>query len=133
MKKKESTPVIKCPRCHASNLTSQSKCGKCGYIFPHARAKNSSFDPSLGAANTSSGGEAEAIDENIGVEGGGSEEVEGAGEELPPEPEVPKHLIGKGQSEGPLTSRGEWRQCPRCGADLKPDMKRCIKCGLKIK
>ena len=34
MTKKEKTPVVFCPRCHAQNLATQKQCGKCGYVFP---------------------------------------------------------------------------------------------------
>lgn len=42
--KKDTSHIIVCPRCGAENLTRQSTCGKCGFIFPKTEkdaAKNS--------------------------------------------------------------------------------------------
>lgn len=117
--KKERESTIVCPKCHAVNLATQKSCGKCGYVFPiRGPKKGQKLGAEFGAVNYSA---------NMG-----GQEIElgdGEGEE---EPQIPKYMAEKEKSEGHIASRKEWLKCPRCGADVGTDAKRCIRCGQKI-
>ena len=76
MHKKDTSHITVCPRCGTENLTRQSHCGKCGYIFPKnegdarkASGGQSSIPgaPRTGGAASVMGGAA-----NPGRGGGGS-------------------------------------------------------------
>ncbi|MDE1798390.1 MAG: zinc-ribbon domain-containing protein [Candidatus Micrarchaeota archaeon] len=133
--KKEKSPVVFCPRCHAQNLASQSRCGKCGFVFPVKDAYKGEKKgvmpgrPAAAPASTSTANPMGMGAPPGALEAGGESRADGAGE--PSKPTRPKSIPEKGVSEGLLSSRGQWVNCPRCGADLKPDAKRCIRCGYK--
>jgi ribosomal protein L40E len=114
--KKERESTVVCPKCHAVNLATQKSCGRCGYIFPiKGPKKGQKLDADFGAINYSA---------NMG-----GQEVEMGEEE---EPKIPRHMAEKEKSEGHISSRKEWLKCPRCGADVGMDAKRCLKCGHKF-
>ncbi len=133
MSKKEKSPVVFCPRCHAQNLASQSRCGKCGYVFPakgaykgEKKGQMPGMPPPMVPVSTPMPGSGGMAGEMGGVEG-----QPGAEAEEPPKLTRPKHIPEKGVSEGPMASHGKWLSCPRCGADIKPDAKRCVRCGYR--
>lgn len=132
--KKDHTNIIICPRCGAGNLTIQSSCGKCGLVFPKDKAKykgkkgelpgnesvrTPSIPPSLPGAPE------ERVEQEEGGENGTGEEAE------PQPPQRPKHLPEKGATEGISKEASRALSCPRCGMDVKADVKRCPHCGYK--
>ncbi|MFH0927835.1 MAG: hypothetical protein V1822_04620 [Candidatus Micrarchaeota archaeon] len=66
----------------------------------------------------------------LGREAAGGRQ-EGAGEE-PEQPQVPKALMDRGQSEGPLRSIGLKSVCKICGAQNSVHANRCVRCGFKF-
>jgi ribosomal protein L40E len=129
MHKKDKSPVIRCPRCHAENLAVQSRCGKCGYVFP----TKGSFKGERKGENDNGMGDGMGAPvpppiPGSGI-GGGIENPDPPASDEPPKLTRPKHIPESGVSEGLVKSRGQWMSCPRCGADVKPDAKRCVRCG----
>lgn len=162
-KKKGSSHVIKCPRCGAENLTSQSHCGKCGFLFPkeekdaHKDRKDSPGGAAVGFG--SSGGSAGAGNSFGGSGGsaggsapppappralGGPPITQGTDSDQPVQVdeqgnpvEAPKILTAHQKmdtsTEGVIKERGQWMKCPRCFADVKADSIRCMHCGTRFK
>lgn len=145
MQKKDKSPVVFCPRCHAQNMASQSRCGKCGYVFPTKGsykgekkgkmpgAPDAGAPPMVPAANPAPAGGPMGMGGGPagGMGGEGGEGQPSGGSDEPPKLTRPKAIPEKGVSEGPMASHGNWVTCPRCGADLKADAKRCSRCGYK--
>ena len=133
VEKKDKLPVIKCPRCHAENLVIQDQCGKCGFVFPKDTPykKKDRDNPMFARAPARN---PMAPPAQNGNEMGGTPREDEAGQtggQEIPKPTRPKHIPERGASEGLCVSRGEWRLCPRCGADVAQDAKRCLRCGWK--
>ena len=130
--KKDKIPVIICPRCNAENLVIQSQCGKCGYVFPKDTPYKKSDagramlerTPRRNPLNPMAPPSQQEMDAQ---EGEGGEE----GGSVIPKPVRPKSIPERGASEGLRIARGKWLLCPRCGADVAQDAKRCSRCGWK--
>ncbi len=140
--KKEGSNVVVCPRCGAKNITAQSQCGKCGFIFPQTQKDAHLGKDSFGATG---GGTAQQNRGPMQPQAMGGPPVAGEGETGAGEVqldeqgnpiEAPKmlteHQKMQGFSEGPIMERGEWEKCARCGADVKAEAVRCMHCGWKI-
>ncbi|MFH1094768.1 MAG: zinc-ribbon domain-containing protein [Candidatus Micrarchaeota archaeon] len=132
VEKKDKLPVIKCPRCHAENLVIQDQCGRCGFVFPKdtpykKKDKDNPMFNRTPVRNPAAG----APDPNALMGNRPGAQEEGEEEGGIPKPTRPKHIPEKGVSEGLRVSRGKWLLCPRCGADVAQDAKRCPRCGWK--
>ena len=122
MQKRDSEGVLFCPKCHAKNISSQKKCGKCGFLFPSESSEKKIAEQSFGAQ--------QAPPQNgFGVQEAQEQEETGGQEEQPQEPQIPKELTGKGQSEGHLRSIGMKTICQICGAENSAHSKRCVRCA----
>ena len=140
--KKEGSHRIVCPRCGTENISRQSHCGKCGFIFPKtekdiSKAGGSSIPgapragggamPGMGgaASNSSIPGAPKAVPV---APGGAVAATEGA--------DAPKiklaHEKIEAHAEGLIVDRGEWGKCPRCEGDVRLDAVRCPHCGWKM-
>lgn len=142
VQKKDRQPIIYCPRCHAQNLGVQARCGKCGYVFPLVGAYKGKKRSMMGAdaptppvvaprpapAPGFGGGDAGGS----GADGGMGGDPSNPDANPPILPTRPKHIPESGMKEGPLGTRGAHKSCPRCGADLRMDARRCVRCGTKI-
>ena len=143
MQKKDKTGIIICTRCHAENLTSQTACGRCGFVFPKGtQKKNGKPDtgafgpPGMKAVPSAS---ANAQSSNLSAipgmlefsdrEGGSDDDANSPA--LDVKPKRPKTLPEKGATEGIHKEVGQNVHCPRCGADLKAGVTRCPRCGFK--
>ncbi|PIT84985.1 hypothetical protein COU37_00475 [Candidatus Micrarchaeota archaeon CG10_big_fil_rev_8_21_14_0_10_45_29] len=164
--KKEKSPTIKCPKCGASNLTSQKSCGKCGFRFERRGGEANKGKMPFGSVSGARGvGEEQGKFSNnegrAGFAGGENSHgggygagFSGMGENMQGMPahgggagnadsgegvdagkeethKVPDKFAKNGQSEGLLKSRKQWVQCPVCNSDIRPDAKRCPRCGHK--
>lgn len=150
LQKKEGSHRVICPRCGTENITRQTYCGKCGFIFPKnekdaGKGGKSSFPGSGGnAGNQSSAGGAGAYG---GFSGGSS--IPGAPKSVPVAPGAAIGVDEPGaeqqgmklrlahekidaHAEGMMRERGAWQKCPRCEADVKAGSTRCTHCGWKI-
>lgn len=132
VQKKDKSPVVRCPRCGAENVAAQDRCGRCGFVFPvekaHRGQRVGARAPMMpGGAPPTAGAPEPSFSGGDWMDG-----TEMAEPGQPPSgPVTPKKLLSRGVSEGLVRDRGAWKNCPRCGADLKPDAKRCIRCGFK--
>ena len=136
MQKKDKTGIIICIRCHAENLTSQTACGRCGFVFPKGTQKKNG-EPDTGAfgppgmkAVPSASVNTQPMMPQAPEFGGGDLGDEG-GSPLDVKPKRPKTLPEKGATEGISKDVGQNVHCPRCGADLKAGVTRCPRCGYK--
>ncbi len=120
MKKRDTENVIICPRCGAKNLSSQKRCGKCGYVFPAKEIKKGQkmdIEPFSNATG---------MNDNTN---NAPQEIENEQEH---ELQIPKSLMTRAKSEGHLRSIAIKTICSICGAQNSPHSKRCIKCGKKF-
>lgn len=136
-RKKEHASVIICPRCGAGNVSSQTMCGKCGFVFPKDKAvfkgRKGDFGEGERQAPPIPPSLPGAPEGKPSGEGGGDEE--GAGEEekpaVPELPKRPEHIPDRGVSEGIRKESGGSPLCPRCGTEMKEGVKRCPRCGYR--
>ncbi len=141
-KKKEQTGVIVCPRCGAGNLTAQSVCGRCGFVFPKEKATFKGRKGEFGEGEKQAppippslpGAPREKPRADGGEGGAEGEGGKGGNEEEPAKPELPKrpeHIPDRGVSEGIRKESGGSPLCPRCGTEMKEGVKRCPRCGYR--
>jgi ribosomal protein L40E len=129
--KKAQSNIIICPRCGAGNLTSQSVCGRCGFVFPKEKVVVKGRKGEFGDLGKA-GKDAQHLGNKIteqGMDYKDGEDGEGASIEAQ---KIPK-LQEKGVIEGIRKDSGGFPLCPRCGAEIKEGMARCPRCGYKKK
>ena len=126
MKKRDNENVIICPRCMAKNLSSQKKCGRCGYVFPHKeieKGKQKRDNEAFGMG----------FDPNLSQGAQGLEQQDQTQEQQEPsEPQISRTLMARAQSEGHIRGISIKTICDVCQAQNSPHSKRCIKCGKRF-